>query len=68
MMHNQQLGRLKLHVNIPKKKNSKKEGSLYIDFLILRNTALESMCGAYCAVRNPVMNGNNCSCLWYCKR
>ena len=49
-MHNQQLERMKLHINIPKKRKSQTKESLYIDFLIIRNSVLENMCGAYCAV------------------
>lgn len=52
MMHNQQLERMKLHVHIPKKRKSQIKESLYIDFLIIRNSALENMCSAYCAVEN----------------
>jgi hypothetical protein len=47
LLHNQQLERVKTHAVIPKKKKSQ---SLYIDFLIARNTALENMCRAYCSV------------------
>jgi hypothetical protein len=50
-MHNQQLERMKSHINMPKKRKSQTNESLYIDFLIIRNTVLENMCGAYCAVR-----------------
>lgn len=50
LMHTQQLDRIKLHVNISKKRKSE---ALYIDFLIMRNTAMENLCKAYCAVETP---------------
>ena len=46
-MHTQQLDRIKLHVNLPKKKKS---GALYIEFLIIRNAVMENMCKAYSSV------------------
>ena len=50
VLHNQQLERVKLHVNIPKKRKSQVNELLYIDFLIQRNKVLENMCNAYCSV------------------
>jgi hypothetical protein len=47
LMHNQQLERIRCHSYLGKKK---KKDFLYIDYLILRNTALENMCQAYCSV------------------
>ena len=46
-MHTQQLDRIKLHVNISKKRKTE---ALYVDFLIMRNAAMENLCKAYCAV------------------
>jgi len=48
-MHTQQLDRIKLHVNIPKKRKTE---ALYVDFLIMRNTAMENLCKAYCGVKS----------------
>jgi len=53
-MHNQQLQRIKSHINLPRKKKSQPQELLYIDFLITRNMALECMCQAYCSVQNPL--------------
>jgi len=50
LMHNQQLERIKLHLNIPRKRKSQPQESLYVNFLITRNMALECMCQAYCSV------------------
>jgi predicted transcriptional regulator of viral defense system len=49
-MHNQQLERIRSHIKIPQKRKSQKKESLYIDFLIIRNTAMENMCKAYYSV------------------
>jgi hypothetical protein len=56
-MHNQQLDRIKAHVNIPKKKRSE---TLYVDFLIARNTVMENMCKAYCAVEPAPFSKADC--------
>jgi len=50
LMHNQQLERIRSHVHLPKKK---KKGFLYIDYLILRNSAMENLSHAYCSVYRP---------------
>jgi|SRR5271170_4420702 hypothetical protein len=52
LMHTQQLDRIKLHVNISKKRKSE---AVYVDFLIMRNAAMENLCKAYCAVE-PHLN------------
>jgi hypothetical protein len=50
-LHNKQLERMKAHSHVPNKKNkSQKSEGLYIDFLIVQNSALENMCKAYCSV------------------
>jgi hypothetical protein len=54
-MHTQQLDRIKLHVNISKKRKSE---ALYVDFLIIRNAAMENLCKAYCAVET-LLNVSN---------
>ena len=50
LIHNQQLERVKKHIHLPRKRKSHAKETLYIDFLILRNTTVENMCKAYCSV------------------
>jgi len=45
LVHNEQLSRVKQHAELITKRNPKQ--SLYIDFIIMRNAALERMCKAY---------------------
>jgi hypothetical protein len=53
LVHNEQLQRVRHHADLVKKRKPKE--LFYIDFLIMRNTAMENMCKAYTLV-NPVIS------------
>ena len=47
LVHNEQLQRVRQHVHVKKRKTKE---ILYVDFLIMRNAAMEYMCKAYTSV------------------